>query len=167
MEVAYSRFFCPSNINITEVKEVKILATVGSPSILQVPGCEAYKQCYEVNKTALFKFGLSLFLSCRFLSVKKWLLRKKHQIELARKRGWKGYWVCLKGTTLLFYPCDSREGRSVEAAPKHLIIVDGAIMQPIPEHPKRDYIFCLSTAFGDAYLFQVGSEITVGFPVIY
>lgn len=43
----------------------------------------------------------------------------------------------------------------MEAAPKHLIIVDGAIMQPIPEHPKKDYIFCLSTAFGDAYLFQV------------
>lgn len=87
--------------------------------------------------------------------MKKWLLRKKHQVELARKRGWRGYWVCLKGTTLLFYPCDSREGRHVEAAPKHLIIVDGAIMQPIPEHPQRDFIFCLSTAFGDAYLFQV------------
>ena len=56
---------------------------------------------------------------------------------------------------MLFYPCDSREGRSVEATPKHLIIVDGAIMQAIPEHPKRDFIFCLSTAFGDAYLFQV------------
>lgn len=96
----------------------------------------------------------------RFLSVKKWLLRKKHQIELAHKRGWKGYWVCLKGTTLLFYPCDSREGRSVEAAPKHLIIVDGAIMQPIPEHPKRDYIFCLSTAFGDAYLFQAPCQVS-------
>lgn len=96
----------------------------------------------------------------RFLSVKKWLLRKKHQIELARKRGWKGYWVCLKGTTLLFYPCDSREGRTVESAPKHLIIVDGAIMQPIPEHPKRDYIFCLSTAFGDAYLFQAPCQVS-------
>jgi len=99
--------------------------------------------------------------ACSFLSVKKWLLRKKHQIELARKRGWKGYWVCLKGTTLLFYPCDSREGRSVEAAPKHLIIVDGAIMQPIPEHPKRDYIFCLSTAFGDAYLFQAPCQVSI------
>ena len=43
----------------------------------------------------------------------------------------------------------------MDAAPKHLIIVDGAIMQPIPEHPKRDFIFCLSAAFGDAYLFQV------------
>jgi hypothetical protein len=43
----------------------------------------------------------------------------------------------------------------VEATPRHLIIVDGSIMQAIPEHPKRDFIFCLSTAFGDAYLFQV------------
>lgn len=55
----------------------------------------------------------------------------------------------------LFSSYNSFMNRSVEAAPKHLIIVDGAIMQPIPEHPKRDYIFCLSTAFGDAYLFQV------------
>lgn len=47
----------------------------------------------------------------------------------------------------------------MEAAPKHLIIVDGAIMQPIPEHPKRDYIFCLSTAFGDAYLFQAPCQV--------
>ncbi len=46
----------------------------------------------------------------------------------------------------------------MEATPKHLIIVDGAILQPIPEHPKRDFIFCLSTAFGDAYLFQVRSS---------
>ncbi|KAL5293086.1 TIAM1 family protein [Megaselia abdita] len=115
---------------------------------------------YKSKGTAASSFNCTgAVRKAGFLSVKKWLLRKKHQIELARKRGWKGYWVCLKGTTLLFYPCDSREGRSVETAPKHLIIVDGAIMQPIPEHPKRDYIFCLSTAFGDAYLFQAPCQI--------
>ena len=119
--------------------------------------------CIAIRSDASHRIGffvvvvIFFFFFDRFLSVKKWLLRKKHQVELARKRGWRGYWVCLKGTTLLFYPCDSREGRHVEAAPKHLIIVDGAIMQPIPEHPKRDFIFCLSTAFGDAYLFQVRS----------
>ena len=97
-----------------------------------------------------------------FLSVKKWLLRKRNQIKLARKRGWKGYWVCLKGTTLLFYPCDARDGRAIESTPRHLIIIDGAIMQPIPEHPKRDFIFCLSTAFGDAYLFQAPCQSRAG-----
>ena len=38
----------------------------------------------------------------------------------------------------------------------------GAILQPIPEHPKRDFIFCLSTAFGDAYLFQVKNTENTG-----
>ena len=47
----------------------------------------------------------------------------------------------------------------MEATPRHLIIVDGSIMQAIPEHPKRDFIFCLSTAFGDAYLFQVRTKV--------
>ncbi|KAL4706580.1 hypothetical protein ACJJTC_015778, partial [Scirpophaga incertulas] len=126
------------------------------------PGESAMNSPYKGKQTGAAAASFNCTGAVRkagFLSVKKWLLRKKHQIELARKRGWKGYWVCLKGTTLLFYPCDSREGRSVEAAPKHLIIVDGAIMQPIPEHPKRDYIFCLSTAFGDAYLFQAPCQV--------
>lgn len=67
------------------------------------------------------------------------------------------YWVCLKGTTLLFYRCDcgdrqSGGGHIIEARPRHLIFVDACLVQAIPEHPKRDYVFCLSTAFGDAHL---------------
>jgi hypothetical protein len=167
-----------------------------------------------------------------FLSVKKWLLRRRQHVELARKRGWKCYWACLKGTTLIFYhigydrdeedidiggdrasrsnrpmaccedcvrsgrcaialrssqssglrgndgiyenigrpwcSCDCHRARLTEqhsfelsvkeskpiTQPKHLILVDGCIVQPIPEHPKREHVFCLSSAVGDAYLFQ-------------
>lgn len=34
-------------------------------------------------------------------------------------------------------------------------VIEGGMSQAVPEHPKRDFIFSLSTAFGDAYLFQV------------
>lgn len=124
-----------------------------------------------------------------FLSVKKWLIRKRQSLELARKRGWKGYWVCLKGTTLLFYSCEtnlvstnnslsnqnligssidlatgindgpqsSRTSSSAELTPKHLIFVDSCLVQQVPEHPRRDNVFCLSTSLGDAYLFDATS----------
>ena len=69
--------------------------------------------------------------------------------------------VTLREASQYFYIINVflKQGRSVEATPKHLIIVDGAILQPIPEHPKRDFIFCLSTAFGDAYLFQAPCQV--------
>ena len=37
----------------------------------------------------------------------------------------------------------------------HSPVIEGGIAQAVPEHPKRDNIFSLSTACGDAYLFQV------------
>lgn len=152
-----------------------------------------------------------------FLSVKKWILKRRQSIELARKQGWRRYWVCLRGTALLFHSvidtkqpgahhqADSLEGHQkqvdlaswirancssqlnvmaglvkpdaapgqpaqeslfqsmsqcyIEEEPRHLIIIDGAIAQPIPEHPRRDFVFCLSTTFGDAYLFQASCQL--------
>jgi len=38
-------------------------------------------------------------------------------------------------------------------------VIEGAIAQSLPEHPKKEFIFSLSTAFGDAYLFQVRISI--------
>lgn len=56
----------------------------------------------------------------------------------------------------MFYRCDCDDNKSgghvIEARPRHLIFVDACLVQAIPEHPKRDFVFCLSTAFGDAYL---------------
>lgn len=40
-------------------------------------------------------------------------------------------------------------------------VIEGGISQAVPEHPKRDNIFSLSTAFGDAYLFQVSFNVIV------
>ena len=37
----------------------------------------------------------------------------------------------------------------------YIAVIEGGIAQAVPEHPKRENIFSLSTAFGDAYLFQV------------
>jgi len=39
--------------------------------------------------------------------------------------------------------------------PRHIIYIDGSIAQSVPEHPRRDNIFSISSAYGDAYLFQV------------
>lgn len=153
-----------------------------------------------------------------FLSVKKWIVKRRQTIELARKQGWKRYWVCLRGTALLFHSVVDKKYNKIgettnyeddcntidlltwlqancagqthmlaenfcfmqkdenhqisqeelvrnmsqcyiEKEPRHLIIIEGAIAQPIPEHPKRDHVFCLSTAFGDAYLFQSSCQM--------
>lgn len=51
----------------------------------------------------------------------------------------------------------SATGSTSELTPKHLIIVDICLVQPVPEHPRRDNVFCLSTSLGDAYLFDATS----------
>ncbi|XP_076466563.1 protein still life, isoform SIF type 1-like isoform X2 [Babylonia areolata] len=94
-----------------------------------------------------------------WLVVKNWLAHKKKKLELAPRRTWKRYWVCLKGTTLLFFDSGEESAASQGTVPRHILVIEGGIAQAVPEHPKRENIFSLSTACGDGYLFQASSQI--------
>ena len=56
-----------------------------------------------------------------WLVVKNWLLHKKRKVELAPRRAWKRYWVCLKGTTLLFFDCDEESSINESSIPRHIL----------------------------------------------
>ena len=63
--------------------------------------------------------------------------------------------VLFPGCTLLFYESDGRSGIDPASTPKHAVWVEDSIVQAVPEHPKKDFVFCLSNSVGDAFLFQV------------
>uniref|UniRef100_A0A8C6T4A5 TIAM Rac1 associated GEF 1b n=1 Tax=Neogobius melanostomus TaxID=47308 RepID=A0A8C6T4A5_9GOBI len=93
------------------------------------------------------------------LAVKNFLVHKKNKkVESATRRKWKSYWVSLKGCTLFFYETDDRSGIDHTSVPKHAVWVESSIVQAVPEHPKKDFVFCLSNSLGDAFLFQTCSQ---------
>ncbi|KAL2305597.1 hypothetical protein Nmel_003434, partial [Mimus melanotis] len=93
------------------------------------------------------------------LAVKNFLVHKKNKkVESATRRKWKHYWVSLKGCTLFFYETDGRSGIDHTSIPKHAVWVENSIVQAVPEHPKKDFVFCLSNSLGDAFLFQTCSQ---------
>ncbi|XP_074853188.1 rho guanine nucleotide exchange factor TIAM1 isoform X1 [Carettochelys insculpta] len=93
------------------------------------------------------------------LAVKNFLVHKKNKkVESATRRKWKHYWVSLKGCTLFFYEGDGRSGIDHNSIPKHAVWVENSIVQAVPEHPKKDFVFCLSNSLGDAFLFQTSSQ---------
>lgn len=61
------------------------------------------------------------------------------------------------GCTLFFYETDGRSGIDHTSTPKHAVWAENSIAQAVPEHPKKDFVFCLSNSMGDSYLFQVKS----------
>uniref|UniRef100_H3CX54 TIAM Rac1 associated GEF 1 n=1 Tax=Tetraodon nigroviridis TaxID=99883 RepID=H3CX54_TETNG len=93
------------------------------------------------------------------LAVKNFLVHKKNKkVELATRRKWKHYWVSLRGCTLFLYESDCRSGIDHNSVPKHALWVENSIVQAVPEHPKKDFVFCLSNSVGDAFLFQTSGQ---------
>lgn len=62
---------------------------------------------------------------------------------------------------MFFYETDGRSGIDNNSIPKHAIWVESSIVQAVPEHPKKDFVFCLSNSLGDAFLFQVREYLNV------
>ncbi|XP_074466026.1 rho guanine nucleotide exchange factor TIAM1 isoform X1 [Sebastes fasciatus] len=93
------------------------------------------------------------------LAVKNFLVHKKSKkVEPATRRKWKHYWVSLKGCTLFLYETDGRSAIDHNSVPKHALWAENSIVQAVPEHPKKDFVFCLSNSAGDAFLFQTSGQ---------
>ncbi|KAG7460626.1 hypothetical protein MATL_G00200670, partial [Megalops atlanticus] len=85
-------------------------------------------------------------------------LSKDRKLELAPRRRWKQHWVTLKGCTLLFYETYGKNTPEQDLSPCHALLAEDSIVQAVPEHPKKEHVFCLSNAYGDVYLFQASSQ---------
>ncbi|XP_065444921.1 rho guanine nucleotide exchange factor TIAM2 isoform X4 [Chrysemys picta bellii] len=85
-------------------------------------------------------------------------LQKEKKLELVARRKWKQYWITLKGCTLLFYETYGRNSMEQSNSPRYALFAEDSIVQSVPEHPKKENVFCLSNSFGDVYLFQATSQ---------
>ncbi|KAI3388602.1 hypothetical protein SNEBB_003024 [Seison nebaliae] len=64
---------------------------------------------------------------------------------------WKKYWVILRGHYLMFYESSDVDN---ETKPKLILDIYQSLAQSMPEHPKRENVWCLSTAKSSVFLFQ-------------
>ncbi|CAL8271877.1 unnamed protein product [Merluccius merluccius] len=85
-------------------------------------------------------------------------LHKDRKLELVSRRKWKQYWVTLKGCTLLFYETYGKGSPEQELSPRYALLAEDSVVQAVPEHPKKENIFCLSNSYGDVYLFQASNQ---------
>ncbi|KAF7666946.1 hypothetical protein LDENG_00087730 [Lucifuga dentata] len=85
-------------------------------------------------------------------------LHKDRKLELVTRRKWKQFWVTLKGCTLLFYETYGKGSPEQELSPRYALLAEDSIVQAVPEHPKKENVFCLSNSYGDVYLFQASNQ---------
>lgn len=64
-----------------------------------------------------------------------------------------------EGCTLLFYETYGKTSMEQSSLPRYALFAEDSIVQSVPEHPKKENVFCLSNSFGDVYLFQVTTFI--------
>lgn len=61
---------------------------------------------------------------------------------------------------MLFYETYGKGSPEQELSPRYALLAEDSVVQAVPEHPKKENVFCLSNSYGDVYLFQVGPWIS-------
>lgn len=56
---------------------------------------------------------------------------------------------------MLFYETYGKGSPEQELSPRYALLAEDSVVQAVPEHPKKENVFCLSNTYGDVYLFQV------------
>ncbi|KAF4102553.1 rho guanine nucleotide exchange factor TIAM2 isoform X2 [Onychostoma macrolepis] len=117
----------------------------------EVLGClEQLDLLFEKEKGVVRRAG--------WLSFKPLLtVHKDRKLELVGRRKWKQFWVTLKGCTMLFYETYGKASSDPES-PCYALLAEDGVVQAVPEHPKKENVFCLSNTYGDVYLFQASNQ---------
>ncbi|XP_016420250.1 T-lymphoma invasion and metastasis-inducing protein 2-like isoform X2 [Sinocyclocheilus rhinocerous] len=117
----------------------------------EILGClEQLDLLFEKEKGVVRRAG--------WLSFKPLLtVHKDRKLELVGRRKWKQFWVTLKGCTMLFYETYGKASSEPES-PCYALLAEDGVVQAVPEHPKKENVFCLSNAYGDVYLFQASNQ---------
>uniref|UniRef100_A0A8C1WXC7 TIAM Rac1 associated GEF 2a n=1 Tax=Cyprinus carpio TaxID=7962 RepID=A0A8C1WXC7_CYPCA len=117
----------------------------------EILGClEQLDLLFEKEKGVVRRAG--------WLSFKPLLtVHKDCKLELVGLRKWKQFWVTLKGCTMLFYETYGKASSEPES-PCYALLAEDGVVQAVPEHPKKENVFCLSNAYGDVYLFQASNQ---------
>ncbi|KAJ8008875.1 hypothetical protein DPEC_G00082980 [Dallia pectoralis] len=108
----------------------------------------------------LFEVEQGVVRRAGWLSFKPLLtVHKDRRLELVARRKWRQYWVTLKGCTLLLYETHGTSScAEQEMSPRYALLAKDSVVQAVPEHPKKENVFCLSNAYGDVYLLQAASQ---------
>ncbi|XP_027135207.1 T-lymphoma invasion and metastasis-inducing protein 2 [Larimichthys crocea] len=119
---------------------------------VEVRGSEQLDVLFEKEQGVVRRAG---WLSFKALIT----VNKDRKLELVARRKWRHYWVTLKGCTLLFYETYGKNvSADQEISPRYALLADDSIVQAVPEHPKKEHVFCLSNSHGDIYLFQATNQ---------
>ncbi|KAM9004497.1 T-lymphoma invasion and metastasis-inducing protein 2 isoform X1 [Sarcophilus harrisii] len=147
----YENFMRELEMSRTHVENIETSTETADSSSDSLSSLEQLDLLFEKEQGVVRKAGWLFFKPLV-------TLQKEKKLELVARRKWKQYWVTLKGCTLLFYETYGRNSMDQCSSPRCALFAEDSIVQSVPEHPKKENVFCLSNSFGDVYLFQATSQ---------